>query len=205
MADLGRGNSSSAVAAINRALQFTRMDGGYLDLTKMLIIKYIDDQGTIFIFMGAREMEMELLIDHMLDLYHLIRRASHPVRRDEITQEQYWLMRRLNWAGAQSIGELADVLGITSSSATTACKRLEKAELVIRERQLDDERMVRVSLTETGRERIAAWQKQRRELLARLLTPLDRREQDELQHILEHMLQEAEDSMLKERGYAKGC
>jgi len=140
-------------------------------------------------------MEMERLIDQMLDLYRLIRLASHPVRRDEITQEQYWLMRWLHWAGAQSIGELADALGITSSSATTACKRLEKAGLVIRERQLDDERMVLVSLTDAGRERIAAWKQQRRELLARLLAPLDRREQDELQHILEHILQAAGDSI----------
>ena len=139
-------------------------------------------------------METERLIDHMLELYHLIRRASHPVRRDEITQEQYWLMRRLSCAGAQSIGELADALGITSSSATTACKRLEKAELVIRERQLDDERMVRVSLTDAGRERIAVWQQQRRELLARLLAPLDTHEQDELQHVLEHILQAAGDT-----------
>ena len=146
---------------------------------------------------------MERLIDHMLELYHLIRRASHPVRRDEITPEQYWLMRRLSWAGAQSIGELADALGITSSSATTACKRLERAELVIRERQPDDERMVRVSLTETGRERIAAWQQQRRELLAHLLTPLGSDEQDELQHILEHILQAAGDVDLKERGHAE--
>ena len=140
-------------------------------------------------------METERLIDHMLELYHLIRRASHPVRRDEITQEQYWLMRRLSCAGAQSIGELADALGITSSSATTACKRLEKAELVIRERQLDDERMVRVSLTDAGRERIAVWQQQRRELLARLLAPLDTHEQVELQHVLEHILQAAGDTI----------
>src|SRR5216683_4639013 len=148
-------------------------------------------------------MEMERLIDHMLDLYHLIRRASHPVGREEITQEQYWLMRRLNRADAQSIGELADALGITSSSATTACKRLEKAGLVIRERQMDDERMVRVSLTEEGRERIVAWQQQRRELLGRLLEPLDKHEQGELQHILEHMLQAAEDTVLQERIHAK--
>jgi DNA-binding MarR family transcriptional regulator len=141
-------------------------------------------------------MEMEHLIDDMLNLYHLIRRASHPVRRAEITQEQYWLMRRLHCAGAQSIGELADALGITSSSATTACKRLEKAELVIRERQLDDERMVYVSLTEAGRERVAVWQQQRRELLARLLAPLDRHEQGELQRILEHMLRAVEDTVL---------
>jgi MarR family transcriptional regulator, organic hydroperoxide resistance regulator len=148
-------------------------------------------------------LEMERLIDDMLGLYHLIRRASHPVRRAEITQEQYWLMRRLHCNGAQSIGELADALGITGSSATTACKRLEKAGLVIRERQLNDERMVRVSLTADGCERIAAWQQQRRELLGHLLEPLDKYEQDQLQHILEHMLQTAEDTVLKERIHAK--
>lgn len=148
-------------------------------------------------------LEMEHLIDDLLSLYHLIRRASHPVRRAEITQEQYWLMRRLHCHGAQSIGELADALSITGSSATTACKRLEKAGLVIRERQMDDERMVRVSLTEEGRERIAAWQQQRRELLGHLLEPLDKHEQEELQHILEHMLQAAEDTVLQERIHAK--
>ena len=148
-------------------------------------------------------MEMEHLIDDLLSLYHLIRRASHPVRRAEITQEQYWLMRRLHCHGTQSISELADALSITGSSATTACKRLEKAGLVIRERQMDDERMVRVSLTEEGRERIAAWQQQRRELLGRLLEPLDKHEQGELQHILEHMLQAAEDTVLQERIHAK--
>lgn len=146
---------------------------------------------------------MERLIDDLLSLYHLIRRTSHPVKRAEITQEQYWLMRRLHCHGAQSIGELADALSITGSSATTACKRLEKAGLVIRERQVNDERMVYVSLTEEGRERIAVWQQQRREVLSRLLEPLDKHEQDELQHILEHMLQTAEDSVLEERIHAK--
>jgi len=146
---------------------------------------------------------MEQLIDDLLGLYHQIRRASHPVKRAETTQEQYWLMRRLHARGAQSIGELADSLGITGSSATTACKRLEKAGLVVRERQLDDERMVRVSLTGEGRERVAAWQQQRRELLAHLLAPLDGHERDELHRILSHMLEAAEETVAKEKVHAE--
>jgi DNA-binding MarR family transcriptional regulator len=148
-------------------------------------------------------METERLVDDMLSLYHLIRRASHPVKRAEITQQQYWLMLRLYRHGASSIGELAEALGITGSSTTTACKRLEKAGLVVRERQLADERMVRVSLTEEGRARVAAWQQQRRELLAHLLTPLNEHEQEELQRILEHMLEAAEDAVAKEKVHAE--
>src|SRR5216684_9222736 len=112
-------------------------------------------------------MAMDHLVDDILALYHLIRRTSHPIHRAEITPEQYWLLRLLRRKDAQSVGELAEALGVTGSSVTTACKRLEKAGLVIRERQSDDERMVRVSLTEEGRERIVAWQQQRRELLGR--------------------------------------
>ncbi len=38
---------------------------------------------------------MDHLVDDILALYHLIRRASHPVHRGEITPEQYWLLRLL--------------------------------------------------------------------------------------------------------------
>ena len=89
---------------------------------------------------------------------------------------------------ALSIGELAEALGVTGSSVTTACKRLEKAGLVTRERQSDDERMVRVMLTEEGYARVEAWQQQRRELLTHLLTPLDSDEQNALQRLLERIL-----------------
>src|SRR5438874_5216414 len=120
---------------------------------------------------------MDHLVDDILALYHLIRRASHPVHRGEITPEQYWLLRLLRRHGALSIGELAEALGVTGSSVTTACKRLEKAGLVTRERQVDDERMVKVALTDQGSARIESWEQLRRELLTRLLAPLDQNEQ----------------------------
>ena len=137
-------------------------------------------------------MTSEHLVDDMLALYHLIRRASHPVHRAEMTPEQYWLLRLLRRKGALSISELAEKLGVTGSSITTACKRLEKAGLVMRERQSDDERMVRVTLTEQGNARVEAWQEQRRELLAHLLAPLDQNEQEALQRLLECILEAAD-------------
>ncbi len=137
-------------------------------------------------------MTTDRLVDDVLALYHLIRRASHPVHRAEMTPEQYWLLRLLRRKGAMSIGELAEALGVTGSSVTTACKRLEKAGLVTRERQSNDERMVRVMLTEHGHERIEAWQQQRRALLSQLLAPLNQDEQRTLQKLLEQILETAE-------------
>ena len=62
----------------------------------------------------------------------------------------------------------------------------------MRERQSDDERMVRVTLTEQGNARVEAWQEQRRELLAHLLAPLDQNEQEALQRLLECILEAAD-------------
>lgn len=134
----------------------------------------------------------ERLVDDMQTLYHLIRRVSHPVTRAEMTPEQHWLLRLLRRRGPLSIGELAELLGVTGSSVTTACKRLEKAGLVRRERQSDDERMVRVLLTEQGNEQIEAWQQRRRDFLQTLLAPLNDDQQAVLQDLLERILREAE-------------
>jgi MarR family transcriptional regulator, organic hydroperoxide resistance regulator len=134
---------------------------------------------------------MDLLVDDILALYHLIRRSSHPIHRGEITPEQYWLLRLLRRKGALSVGELAEALGVTGSSVTTACKRLEKAALVTRERQSDDERMVRIMLTTQGHEHVEAWHQRRREIVLRWLATLDHEEQETLQHLLERLLKGA--------------
>jgi DNA-binding MarR family transcriptional regulator len=136
-------------------------------------------------------MAMDLLVDDILALYHLIRRTSHPVHRTEITPEQYWLLRLLRRKGALSISELAEALGVTGSSVTTACKRLEKAGLVTRERQYNDERMVRVILTPEGHEHVEAWHRRRREIVEQWLLALESDEQAMLQHMLERLLEAA--------------
>lgn len=112
------------------------------------------------------------LVDALWQFWRLWRQVSHPVRKGKITPEQYWLLKRLKHAGPLNIGELAEGLGITSSSATTATKRLAKMGLVKRDRQKEDERVVTVALTETGREMLEQWANEKRAALASLLTPL---------------------------------
>jgi MarR family transcriptional regulator, organic hydroperoxide resistance regulator len=68
-----------------------------------------------------------------------------------LTAEQIWLLRFLERQCPGNVGALAEALGITPSSATTACKRLEQAGLVTRTRQATDERVVLVDLTAQGR------------------------------------------------------
>ena len=136
-------------------------------------------------------MATEKLAEELLTLGRILRGLSHPVRRAEMTPEQYWLLRVLNRTGPLSIGELANELGIAMSSATSACKRLEKAGLLTRERRVDDERIVQVALTEQGRSQIEIWRQRKREALAQFLSVLDEREQQEFQRMLERVLEAA--------------
>jgi len=136
-------------------------------------------------------MTTEKLAEDLLTLWRILRGLSHPVRRAEMTPEQYWLLRLLNRAGSLSVGELANELGITTSSATVACKRLEKSGLLTRERWADDERIVRVALTEQGLAQIDAWRQRKRESLTDLLSVLDQHYQQELQRIIERVLESA--------------
>ncbi|HEY3993173.1 MAG TPA: MarR family transcriptional regulator [Ktedonobacteraceae bacterium] len=137
-------------------------------------------------------MAADRLVEDLLALWRLLRINTHPVRRGEITPEQYWLLKWLNTKIELSIGELAEALGVTGSSVTTACKRLEKAGLLKRTRQADgqDERVVLVTLTSQGREQIEAWQQERRNELSKMLTPLSSSEQAELQRLVERILEQ---------------
>jgi DNA-binding MarR family transcriptional regulator len=128
------------------------------------------------------------LIDALWQFWREWRLISHPVRKGEITPEQYWLLKRLARRGPMNISELAQGLGITNSSATTAAQRLEKSGLVVRERQQSDERIVLVRLTDTGREVLQRWAQRQRQALAELLAPLSPEERASLLHLLQKLL-----------------
>lgn len=132
-------------------------------------------------------MASERLVEGLISLSRLLR----PGRDSGMTPQQYWLLRQLRRDGALNIGELAQSLGITTGSATVACKRLEKAGLVTRERQHEDERIVQVALTEQGRAQIDSLRQKKRAALAQWLDVLDQREQGDLLHMVEQLLEAA--------------
>lgn len=91
-----------------------------------------------------------------------------------------------------SVGELANALGVTTGSATMACKRLEKVGLLTRERQVNDERIVHVILTEQGRAQIDAWKQTKLDAVATLLEVFDSQEQQTFQYLVERLIAVAE-------------
>jgi len=70
----------------------------------------------------------------------------------EITYPQYLVLSALWEVDGQSVGALAERLGLDSSNVTPLVKRMEAAGLVSRVRNPADERQVVVSLTDAGRD-----------------------------------------------------
>jgi DNA-binding MarR family transcriptional regulator len=69
-----------------------------------------------------------------------------------LTYPQYLAISLLHGQDDQTVGELGDQLFLDSSTLTPLLKRLEAAGLIMRRRDSADERVVRITLTDKGRE-----------------------------------------------------
>ncbi|MDD5616886.1 MAG: MarR family transcriptional regulator [Candidatus Methanoperedens sp.] len=83
------------------------------------------------------------------------------------------------------MSDLGKRLDISLSTATGIIDRLIEKKLVKRERNGGDRRVVRVLLTDKGKNTNQTYQKQKKELFGRMLGALDPEEQGELINILE--------------------
>lgn len=70
---------------------------------------------------------------------------------EEVTLPQYRVLVVLCAHGPLGMGELADELGCSASTATRLCDRLVARELVDRHHRLDNRRQVEVSATRGGK------------------------------------------------------
>jgi DNA-binding MarR family transcriptional regulator len=97
-----------------------------------------------------------------------INRAYKPLL-DELglTYPQYLVVAVLTEKDGQTIGEIANRLGLEPSTITPLVKRLEQAGLLARRRNPDDEREVKVTLSKQGKEVYARTGCLRNELLKR--------------------------------------
>jgi MarR family transcriptional regulator, organic hydroperoxide resistance regulator len=68
-----------------------------------------------------------------------------------ITYPQYVTLIALNERDGQTVSELGEKLFLESSTLTPLLKRLETMGFVTRRRDAEDERQVRISLTDAGR------------------------------------------------------
>lgn len=139
-------------------------------------------------------MASDELIEQLVRLWRVLHRLSAPERQGDLTAQQFWLLRQLRRTGPARVNDLAVALSLAQSSVSVASRRLERAGLVTRERDANDERVVHVALTPLGAERVDAWRERRRRVLIELLTVLDAEEQAHLAGLLERVLERAGDA-----------
>lgn len=90
----------------------------------------------------------------------------------EITLPQHRALVVLAARGPQRMAELAQLLGVNSSTATRHCDRLQRRGLVRRAPASDDRRAVQVSLTEAGRRLVTQVSEARRRDIAAILAAM---------------------------------
>jgi DNA-binding MarR family transcriptional regulator len=127
----------------------------------------------------------EKIADLIWEIWRVSKSASHPVRIGEVTPEQYWILRFLDSNGPQRVSDIASYIGTTASPVTISVKRLEKQNLVKRERNSKDERVVTVRLTKEGKERFEFWRLRRREAISGVFESLTQKEKTTLLALLQ--------------------
>lgn len=129
--------------------------------------------------------ELDLITEAMERIDELVsyqRRAfcAHAPHR-ELSLPQLFLLITLQERGALTVSALADLLGVTAPSASALIDRMEERELVARERDAVDRRVVHVAITDAGHTLLDEMVGMRRDRLRQVLS---RMEPEELQHVI---------------------
>jgi DNA-binding MarR family transcriptional regulator len=98
-----------------------------------------------------RSDEAQYVSTHLLPHIGLLLRLLDREIDAELTRTEAGVLRSLS-EGPRRITELAELEGLAQPTTTLLVKRLAEQGLVRRERQVDDQRVVLVTLTEAGAE-----------------------------------------------------
>ena len=118
--------------------------------------------------------DYEELLTFRTALRRFLRWSEAEARAAGLTAAQHQLLLAIRGHGGEAgptVGELADYLVLRHHSVVELIDRAERADLVVRERDPDDHRIVHLSLTPLGSRRIAELSRLHLEELRRLGQP----------------------------------
>lgn len=112
---------------------------------------------------------------------------AHWLKRAELTPTQYNVLRILRGADPEALrcSEVGERMVTPVPDVTRLLDRLEAADLVSRERDTVDRRVVKVGITDLGLERLARLDATLQERLREMMSPLDDAELGTLVELLE--------------------
>ncbi|NMG76052.1 MarR family winged helix-turn-helix transcriptional regulator [Aromatoleum diolicum] len=114
-------------------------------------------------------------------------------RQSGVTGAQLWALQELFEEPGLRVGELAKRMALHQSTASNMIDKLESSGLVSKERTSVDQRVVRLSLTEAGRDLLARAPSPARGVLPEALRLLDEEKLWRLQGELDELLQQIKD------------
>lgn len=121
---------------------------------------------------------------------------------EEVTLTQYRSLVVLASRGPQSLGALAEQLGVTPPTVSRMCDRLVRKQLILRRAEPSDRRQIRVALSARGRRLVDEVTGRRREEIARLLSSMSAEEQTSLATSLQRLADAAGE--VRDRDWSSG-
>jgi DNA-binding MarR family transcriptional regulator len=131
--------------------------------------------------------------EHVVEIEQYLRQIAGVVRRKgrtmleqyNITPPQFDALLILSRTGVLTMGELSNRLYLAYSTTTDLVDRLERAGFVVRERDAEDRRVVRVRIQDKGAQLIEEVLDARRAYLADVLQCLDTEERSQILRALQ--------------------
>jgi len=97
--------------------------------------------------------EIGQIIETIIYLYTESRRITKELaKRAQLTGPQLTVVKILETIGELSLSELSEKIRAQNSTVTGIIDRMEREELVVRERSKEDRRVVKIRLTKKGQE-----------------------------------------------------
>lgn len=146
------------------------------------------------------ERSIQQFIERYLSVSFLVNKRGAALMKcelDDITHDQYYVLRYIYKRGVCTSTELADVFAVNKSAITAMTNRLVEKGMIARGKDEDDRRIIALSLTERGKEWLVETERKVYQLVETIMTKLSHEEIEQFIQTYEKLakiLQEMEEN-----------
>ena len=125
------------------------------------------------------ERSIQQFIERYLSVSFIVNKRGAALMKcelDDITHDQYYVLRYIYKRGVCTSTELADVFAVNKSAITAMTNRLVEKGMIARGKDEDDRRIIVLSLTEKGEQWLVETERKVYELVETMMTKLSHEE-----------------------------
>jgi len=125
------------------------------------------------------EGSIQQFIERYLSVSFLVNKRGAALMKcelDDVTHDQYYVLRYIYKRGMCTSTELADVFAVNKSVITAMTNRLVEKGMIARGKDEDDRRIIALSLTERGKEWLVETERKVYELVETMMTKFSHEE-----------------------------